>query len=158
MVQNEESVAFVIFLILLRMYCYLAIIARHSRMSWFRILMQKPTSFGDRKDRLERYIISSTGFINRTFLHTSFELSRRNSLWGPITLLPAYQTFRDWKPHDVVTDNMTRWLSQLYMIRRALILRPALEELSIKDRRGWTRRDLKGWGILTSTSWPYNTT
>jgi hypothetical protein len=29
----------------------------------------------------------------------------------------------------VVTNNMTRWLSQLYMIPHALILRPAIEEL-----------------------------
>lgn len=33
------------------------------------------------------------------------------------------------KPLDVVVDNQTRWLSTLYMIRRALRLRPFLEDL-----------------------------
>lgn len=33
------------------------------------------------------------------------------------------------KPVDVVLDNLTRWLSTLYMMRRALELRPFLEDL-----------------------------
>lgn len=41
------------------------------------------------------------------------------------------------KPVDVVLDNLTRWLSQLYMIRRALRLRPFLEELWKKQRYEW---------------------
>jgi hypothetical protein len=57
---------------------------------------------------------------------------------------PAYQTFRDRKPRDVVTDNMTRWLSQLYMIRRALILRPALEELIARQLVEWQRDQRNG--------------
>ena len=57
---------------------------------------------------------------------------------------PAYQTFRDRKPRDVVTDNMTRWLSQLHMIRRALILRPALEELVTRQLVEWQRDQRNG--------------
>ena len=41
------------------------------------------------------------------------------------------------KPLDVVIDNDTRWLSQLYMIRRALKLRPYLEILLVQRRKDW---------------------
>lgn len=39
------------------------------------------------------------------------------------------------KPLDVVLDNDTRWLSQLYMIRRALLLRDYIERLIIAHHR-----------------------
>ncbi|KJZ71512.1 hypothetical protein HIM_09100 [Hirsutella minnesotensis 3608] len=39
------------------------------------------------------------------------------------------------KPLDLIIDNDTRWLSQLYMIRRALQLSPYLEQLVLK--RHW---------------------
>lgn len=43
------------------------------------------------------------------------------------------------KPPHVVVDNETRWLSQLYMIRRALILRPYLEALVLKHKQAWEK-------------------
>jgi hypothetical protein len=41
------------------------------------------------------------------------------------------------KPLDLIIDNDTRWLSQLYMIRRALTLRPFVEQLVLKHRQQW---------------------
>ena len=41
------------------------------------------------------------------------------------------------KPLDLIIDNDTRWLSQLYMIRRALTLRPFVEQLVLKHRQKW---------------------
>ncbi|KAJ3454624.1 hypothetical protein MRS44_013224 [Fusarium solani] len=41
------------------------------------------------------------------------------------------------QPVDLVIDNDTRWLSQLYMIRRAIILRPFIEQLVLKHRQQW---------------------
>jgi hypothetical protein len=38
------------------------------------------------------------------------------------------------KPLSVVVDNATRWLSQLYMIRRALKLRPYFAMLQVKRK------------------------
>ncbi|KAM3520287.1 hypothetical protein MY4038_009480 [Beauveria bassiana] len=38
-------------------------------------------------------------------------------------------------PLDIIIDNNTRWLSQLYIIRRALTLRPFLEQLILKHRQ-----------------------
>jgi hypothetical protein len=46
-------------------------------------------------------------------------------------------TMRGRKPLDLVIDNDTRWLSQLYMIRRAIILRPYIEQLVLKHRQQW---------------------
>ena len=43
------------------------------------------------------------------------------------------------KPLHVVVDNETRWLSQLYMIRRALMLRPYLETLVLKHKQAWEK-------------------
>ncbi|KGQ02732.1 hypothetical protein BBAD15_g12049 [Beauveria bassiana D1-5] len=43
------------------------------------------------------------------------------------------------KPLNVVVDNETRWLSQLYMIRRARRLRPYLEALVLKHKQAWER-------------------
>jgi hypothetical protein len=43
------------------------------------------------------------------------------------------------KPLNVVIDNETRWLSQLYMIRRALKLRPYLETLVLKHKQEWEK-------------------
>jgi hypothetical protein len=48
------------------------------------------------------------------------------------------------KPVDVVLDNLTRWLSQLYMIRRALQLRPFLEDLWVKHHTEWKMDVRKG--------------
>ncbi|OWT42269.1 reverse transcriptase [Pochonia chlamydosporia 170] len=41
------------------------------------------------------------------------------------------------KTLDLIIDNDTRWLSQLYMIRRAITLRPYLEQLILKHRQQW---------------------
>ncbi|KFA77852.1 hypothetical protein S40288_09764, partial [Stachybotrys chartarum IBT 40288] len=46
------------------------------------------------------------------------------------------------KPLNVVVDNETRWLSQLYMIRRALRLRPYLETLVLKHKQEWEKVNL----------------
>ncbi|KAJ0134726.1 Fumarylacetoacetase [Fusarium oxysporum f. sp. albedinis] len=43
------------------------------------------------------------------------------------------------KPLNVVVDNETLWLSQLYMIRRALKLRPYLETLVLKHKQEWEK-------------------
>jgi hypothetical protein len=45
------------------------------------------------------------------------------------------------KPVDLVIDNDTRWLSQLYMIRRAIALRPYLEQLILKHRQQWEQEN-----------------
>ena len=45
------------------------------------------------------------------------------------------------KPLNVVTDNETRWLSQFYMIRRALKLRPYLETLVLKHKQEWKKEN-----------------
>ncbi|OBS16090.1 hypothetical protein FPOA_27760 [Fusarium poae] len=44
---------------------------------------------------------------------------------------------RSRKPLTVVRDNNTRWLSQLYMIRRALKIRPYLILLVVKYKQEW---------------------
>jgi len=41
------------------------------------------------------------------------------------------------KPKDTILDNLTRWLSQLYMIRRAIELRPFLEQLWENQHQEW---------------------
>ncbi|ODA77193.1 hypothetical protein RJ55_06820 [Drechmeria coniospora] len=41
------------------------------------------------------------------------------------------------KPLDLIMDNDTRWLSQLYMIRRAISLRSFLEQMILKHRQQW---------------------
>lgn len=43
------------------------------------------------------------------------------------------------KPLNVVVDNETRWLLQLYMIRRALRLRSYLETLVLKHKQAWEK-------------------
>ena len=70
------------------------------------------------------------------------------------------------KPLDVVCDNQTRWLSTFYMIRRALKLRPFLEDLAEKitiefnrERRNGTRRKeelplcLREESLLSEKDW-----
>ncbi|EXU94519.1 hypothetical protein X797_012410, partial [Metarhizium robertsii] len=64
------------------------------------------------------------------------------------------------KPLNVVVDNETRWLSQFYMIRRALKLRPYLETLVLKHKqeqvlsclpaicREENKLDDKDWAVL----------
>lgn len=44
---------------------------------------------------------------------------------------------RSRKSLDLIIDNDTRWLSQLYMIRRALTLGPFVEQLVLKHRQQW---------------------
>ncbi|RKK17382.1 hypothetical protein BFJ66_g17913 [Fusarium oxysporum f. sp. cepae] len=44
---------------------------------------------------------------------------------------------RSKKPLKLIIDNDTRWLSQLYMIRRALRLKPSIELLLIKYKAQW---------------------
>jgi len=43
------------------------------------------------------------------------------------------------KPRDVVTDNITRWMSQLHMMRRAIALRPYIEEVVGEQELEWQR-------------------
>ena len=70
------------------------------------------------------------------------------------------------KPLDVVCVNQTRWLSTFYMIRRALKLRPFLEDLAEKttieynrERRNGTRRKeelplcLREESLLSEKDW-----
>ncbi|OAQ58400.1 restless-like transposase [Pochonia chlamydosporia 170] len=45
------------------------------------------------------------------------------------------------RPLSVVVDNETRWLSQFYMIRRALKLRPYLETLVLKHKQEWEKEN-----------------
>jgi hypothetical protein len=41
------------------------------------------------------------------------------------------------RPKDTVMDNQTRWLSQLYMLRGCLELRPFLEDIWANQRAEW---------------------
>lgn len=41
----------------------------------------------------------------------------------------------------MAVDNETRWLSQFYMIRRALTLRPYLETLVLKHKQEWEKEN-----------------
>jgi hypothetical protein len=47
------------------------------------------------------------------------------------------------KPLDVVIDNTTRWLSQLYMIRRALQLREFYDDFIYEFNKQWIRDNMK---------------
>ncbi|EFZ03316.2 HAT dimerization [Metarhizium robertsii ARSEF 23] len=51
--------------------------------------------------------------------------------------MSAHARIRARKPLDLVIDNDTRWLSQLYMLRRAITLRPYIEQLILKHRQQW---------------------
>jgi hypothetical protein len=53
-------------------------------------------------------------------------------------------TVRARKPLDVVTDVATRWLSTLYMIRRALLLKSFLEDLWYGQKSEWEGLVLRG--------------
>ncbi|KAM3560904.1 hypothetical protein ARSEF4850_003457 [Beauveria asiatica] len=44
-------------------------------------------------------------------------------------------------PLDLIIDNDTCWISQLYMIRRAIVLRPFLEQLILKHRQRWEQEN-----------------
>ncbi|KJZ68169.1 hypothetical protein HIM_12437 [Hirsutella minnesotensis 3608] len=60
---------------------------------------------------------------------------------------------RERKPLDLIIDNDTRWLSQLYMIRRALRLRHFLEQLILKHRQQWEQSSRSSkTGILRRTA------
>lgn len=50
-------------------------------------------------------------------------------------------TVKSKKPLRVVIDNDTRWLSQLYMIRRALQLREYFEQMIVKHKQTWEREN-----------------
>ncbi|PNP52918.1 hypothetical protein FNYG_15795 [Fusarium nygamai] len=50
------------------------------------------------------------------------------------------------KPLDVILDNDTRWLSQLYMIRRALLLRDYIERLIAHHRIDFEQQNKAKWG------------
>ncbi|GKU08409.1 unnamed protein product [Fusarium langsethiae] len=56
------------------------------------------------------------------------------------------------QPVDLIIDNDTRWLSQLYMIRRALTLRPFVEQLVLKHCQQWEQDNGRG-GQLTTNDW-----
>lgn len=45
------------------------------------------------------------------------------------------------KALNVILDNTTRWLSQNYMIKRRLILRPFIDLLTIKFRSEWNKQN-----------------
>lgn len=53
-------------------------------------------------------------------------------------------TVRAKKPLDVITDVVTRWLSTLYMIRRALLLKSFLEDLWYGQKSEWEGLILRG--------------
>ena len=59
-------------------------------------------------------------------------------------------------PLDLAIDNDTGWQSQLYMIRRAISLRPFLEQLILKHRQQWEQdnRSKRTGGIIKSTKEP----
>ncbi|GKU08675.1 unnamed protein product, partial [Fusarium langsethiae] len=48
------------------------------------------------------------------------------------------------KPLDVIIDVVTRWLSTLYMIRRALLLKDFLEDLWYEQKSKWEGLVLRG--------------
>ncbi|KAL9567664.1 hypothetical protein ACKAV7_008236 [Fusarium commune] len=63
--------------------------------------------------------------------------------------LPAYSksddpVVRAKKPLDVIIDVVTRWLSTLYMIKRALLLKDFLEDLWYEQKSEWEGLVLRG--------------
>ncbi|KAK8106569.1 reverse transcriptase [Apiospora kogelbergensis] len=56
------------------------------------------------------------------------------------------------KPLKVVRDNDTRWLSQLYMIRRALRLKPYLRFLVAKYKQEWEEENTNRNGMLKKSA------
>jgi hypothetical protein len=59
------------------------------------------------------------------------------------------------KPLDVILDNYTRWLSQSYMIRRALLLRDYIERLVAHHRIDFVQQNkTKRGGPKTSLTLP----
>ncbi|RYP07091.1 hypothetical protein DL764_002723 [Monosporascus ibericus] len=60
------------------------------------------------------------------------------------------------KPLDVKLDNATRWLSHLYMIRRALALRPFLDMLIPRYRHEWEMENYtRGGRVRRGVAMPY---
>jgi hypothetical protein len=60
------------------------------------------------------------------------------------------------KPLDVILDNDTRWLSQSYMIRRALLLRDYIERLVAHHRIDFEQQNkTKRGGPKTSLTLPF---
>ena len=65
-------------------------------------------------------------------------------------------TVKSKKPLRVVVDNDTRWLSQLYMIRRALLLRDYFEQMIVKHKQAWERENKlkRGPGFRKGVKYP----
>lgn len=65
-------------------------------------------------------------------------------------------TVKSKKALRVVVDNDTRWLSQLYMIRRALQLRDYFEQLIVKHKQTWERENKlkRGSGFKKGVKYP----
>jgi hypothetical protein len=65
-------------------------------------------------------------------------------------------TVKSKKPLRVVVDNDTRWLSQLYMIRRALQLRDYFEQMVVKHKQTWERENKlkRGSGFRKGIKFP----
>ena len=76
-------------------------------------------------------------------IHRSDRLTNllRDIQLADIVTSPTLQG-RNRKPLSVVVDNDTRWLSQLYMIRRALDLRDCLDILVIKYKAQFTEENI----------------
>lgn len=55
---------------------------------------------------------------------------------------------RSKKPLHVVKDNQTRWLGSLYMMRRALRLRPYLEMLKLRFKQEWEEENRSARGTI----------
>jgi hypothetical protein len=65
-------------------------------------------------------------------------------------------TAKSKKPLRVIVDNDTRWLSQLYMIRRSLQLRDYLEQMIVKHKQTWERENKlkRGPGFRKGVRYP----
>jgi hypothetical protein len=50
---------------------------------------------------------------------------------------------------QLITDNETRWLSQLYMIRRAIQLKTSIKTLLIVAREDWNKKNRSRSGIIS---------
>ncbi|WAO97211.1 Hypothetical protein NCS54_01492600 [Fusarium falciforme] len=79
--------------------------------------------------KLHNLVVDVRGFDQLTYLLRSIQRSEFD--------MSSDARIRARKPLDWIIDNDTRWLSQLYMIRRALTLRPFVEQLVLKHRQQW---------------------
>ena len=60
--------------------------------------------------------------------------------------------FKDHTPVSVVIDNATRWLSQLSMIKRALVLRPFYNSFVQRALNEWNKNNLTKTGNIKKGS------